>query len=362
MPRLYAAPRPLAALLLLAAAPGLVAAQESNAAAAAEKPLRRIAFGSCFHEDRPVPAFGTVRSLEPDLFVLLGDNVYGDTEDMAVLRAKWDRLAEEPNFAAIREAVPVLATWDDHDYGANDAGADYPMRAESQQVFLDFLGEPAGSERRATPGVYDARTFGPPGKRVQVILLDTRYFRSPLARRAVEPDESFGVAGPYAPNEDPDATVLGEAQWAWLAERLREPAEVRLLASSVQVVSDEHGWEGWGLFPAERARLLGLIGETGAGGVIVLSGDRHSAEISRLDDSAVGYPLYDLTASSFNAPAAWKNERNPHRLGSLYGGTNFGFVEIDWGREGNPRLSLQIRDQTGRPVVQDTVRLDALHP
>ena len=345
---------PLLAALLLSA--------RGADAADADAPLTRIAFGSCFHEDRPCPAFAAVREAEPDLFVLLGDNVYGDTEDMAVLRAKWAQLAAEPNFKAIRDRAPVLATWDDHDFGVNDGGAEYPKRAESQAAFLDFLNEPADSPRRATPGVYDARTFGPEGKRVQVILLDTRYFRSPLRRRAVEPDDSFGLGGPYEPNRDPAATVLGEAQWAWLADRLREPAEVRLIASSVQVLSDEHGWEGWGNFPLQRDRLLSLIAETGAGGVLFLSGDRHSAEISRAEGSPAGYPLYDLTASSFNAPAAWKNERNRHRVGSLYGGANFGLIEIDWGREGNPQLTLQIRREDGRPVLQDTVRLDALSP
>jgi alkaline phosphatase D len=79
--------------------------------------------------------------------------------------------------------VPVLAVWDDHDYGANDAGAEYPMKAESQRMFLDFFGVAGDSPRRRRPGIYDARVFGPPGRRVQVILLDLRYFRSPFAGR-----------------------------------------------------------------------------------------------------------------------------------------------------------------------------------
>ena len=349
----------LAAVFLACCASGAFAADPP---AAEGRAVERIAFGSCCRQDRPCPIFDAIADGKPDLFVMLGDNIYGDTDDPAVLREKWATLDAIPAFARLRSETTLLATWDDHDYGANDAGADFPVKEESQRAFLDWLNEPADSPRRATPGVYAARDFGPPGRRVQVILLDTRTFRSPLVPRPVEPHASFGIEGPYAPNRDPAATVLGETQWEWLEERLREPAEVRLIASSVQAVADEHFWERWGAFPAERERLFRLIGETRAGGVILLSGDRHTAEISRLENSPAGYPLYDLTASSFNQPAAWKNERNRHRVGSLYGGTNYGTIAIDWGREGDPRLTPEIRDENGRPVLADTVRLGELQP
>ena len=75
-----------------------------------------------------------------------------------------------------------MAVWDDHDYGENDAGLEYPQKAESQQIFLDFLNEPGDSVRRKSPGIYDSIILGPDGKRVQFILLDTRYFRTSLKR------------------------------------------------------------------------------------------------------------------------------------------------------------------------------------
>jgi alkaline phosphatase D len=105
---------------------------------------------------------------------------------------------------------------------------------------------------------------------VQVILLDTRFFRSPL-----KPTDQRNAPGRerYLPDEDPTKTMLGEAQWAWLADRLREPAEVRLIVSSVQVLAEGHGWERWGNFPRERQRLYDLIRDTGARGVVYLSGD-----------------------------------------------------------------------------------------
>jgi alkaline phosphatase D len=184
---------------------------------------------------------------------------------------------------------------------------------------------------------------------VQVILLDTRYFRSALRRGAVR--------GHYARSDDPRDTLLGAAQWEWLAEQLRRPAELRLLVSSVQVVADEHDYERWDALPHERQRLLALVGETRAGGVVVLSGDRHHAELSVLEDSAVGYPLHDLTSSSLNQPKDGPYEDNRHRVGAVVGRSNFGSIEVDWG---SGVVTLRIWDEHGVPRVDHSVLLASL--
>ncbi len=320
-------------------------------------PLRRIAFGSCATQERPQPIWDAVATTRPDLLLLIGDNIYADTENMDVMRAKYAKLAAMPGFKRLREACPILATWDDHDLGVNDGGSDYPKKEESQRVFLDFFGDPADSPRRSRPGVYDAKVFGPEGKRVQVILLDTRYFRSsPLKRKSGVPSS----LGPYEANPDPTTTVLGEAQWRWLAEQLRVPAEVRLLASSIQVVAKDHGWEKWMNFPHERDRLLKLIGETKAEGLIVLSGDRHLAELSMMD-GGVGYPIYDLTSSGLNqASKSWRPfEANGHRVGTMNWGDNFGLIAIDWDRP-DPRISLEIRDAEGDVTIRQKIHLSTI--
>ncbi len=147
-----------------------------------QEPVQTIAFGSCLKESRPQPIWESVIATNPNVFVLLGDNIYGDTRDMAKLKAKWHVFEEKPGFRKLRGNCRILGIWDDHDYGENDAGIEYPKKIESQQIFLDFLGEPKDSIRRKTPGTYDAVTIGPKGKRVQFILLDTRYFRTALKR------------------------------------------------------------------------------------------------------------------------------------------------------------------------------------
>ena len=225
-----------------------------------------------------------------------------------------------------------------HDYGANDAGAEYPKKRESQQLFLDFFGVPKDDPRRKQEGVYSSYLYGPKGKRVQLILLDGRYFRSAL--KGFKPGEGF--RGIYVPNTDPGATVLGETQWRWLEAQLKVPADLRIIGSGVQVVPDEHGSEMWGNFPNERKKLFCLVRETKANGVVILSGDRHLAEISRLPADhrdGIGYPLYDICSSSLNLPSGnftksgvrFANEINSYRIGLTYFDINFGNALIDCG-------------------------------
>ena len=321
-------------------------------------PPARITFGSCCKQDKPQPIWDSIVATKPSLFLMIGDNIYGDSADIAVLKAKWDVLGAQPGFQKLKRTCPVLATWDDHDYGADDAGAEFPKKRESQQLFLDFFDEPAGTERRQREGVYTSYSYGPTARRVQVILLDTRYHRSPLKKSGLKKGDP-GFFGPYAENNDAGATILGETQWKWLAGELRKPAALRIVASSIQVLANEHQWEKWGNFPAERERLFKLIRDTRANGVILLSGDRHTAEINR-DQQAVGYPLFDVTSSSLNAPGTPnKSEPNKLRTGPLFSPENFGLISIDWSAA-DPVIKLEVCDIQGTPVETQRVRLSEL--
>ena len=325
-------------------------------------PLTRIAFGSCADEEKPQPIWDAVMAYRPELFLFAGDNVYGDVragrnvpdeELIEGLRESYVQASHLPGLMRVRTTVPSLATWDDHDYGKNDAGADFPGRHEAQRLFLQFWNVPLSDPRHSRDGVYHARTFGPEGQRIQVILLDTRFFRSPL-----KPTDQRGAPGKerYLPDEDPAKTMLGEEQWTWLAARLREPAEVRLIVSSIQVLADGHGWERWGNFPRERQRLYDLIRTTGANGVVLLSGDRHIGGLYR-EAAGVPYRLVEITSSGINQVFPGNQEPGPNRLGAVYGAANFGTVDVDWW-EGS--LALSLRSESGEPVRRTVVRLDEL--
>ncbi len=330
-----------------------------------------IAFGSCHKVANAHDVWEPILELDPDVFVFLGDNVYADTEDMDELRRYYDRLGALEPVQKLFDSAHVLGTWDDHDYGRNDAGKEFPKKAESQQIMLDFFREPRNSERRRTPGVYDAEVFGPEGQRLQIILLDTRYFRDEL--QTVPSGErgersTNGVRGWYVPDPDPSKTMLGRDQWAWLEARLREPADLRIIASSIQVVAEDHGFEKWANLPTERGRLFDTIRRSGADSVVFISGDRHRSELSKLDVARaapgsavdVGFDVYDLTSSALNnSSGRWVNEINRHRLGSQYLANNFGVIEIDWEAD-EPTVEFRIHAEDGRTVIRERVPMSEL--
>ncbi|GLD93172.1 hypothetical protein PINS_up001764 [Pythium insidiosum] len=160
---------------------------------------------------------------------------------------------ENPEYAAFRQRVPVVGVWDDHDYGRNDGDKTYLYREQSQQIFLDFLGEAVDSPRRRQEGVYAAYTVGTGEQSVRIILLDVRYNKDP-----------YGAT---------DGDFLGDAQWAWLEQELRDStAAFNLIVSGVQILPADRffGGENWQRFPQQRRRLLDLILTSNARGVLLM--------------------------------------------------------------------------------------------
>jgi alkaline phosphatase D len=355
---------PFAAALLFSAAV-FVEAEEPAWLPLPKDPVQRIAFGSCAKHWQHQPIWDAIIEKKPDLFLFLGDNIYADTDGTGawevtgpMMRGEWNRLADKPEFQKARAAFPFLATWDNHDYGSHAGGVEFPVKEESRQAFLDFFGEPADSPRRQRSGIYDAKIIGPEGRRLQIILLDTKYNRSAFKKDAMPKEEriAVGKVGGYLPNPDPTKTHLGDEQWAWLETQLKEPADLRLLCSSIQIIPDQKGMNEWANFPHERQRLLDLARK--AGNVILLSGNVHFAEISR--DHAT--QLTELTSSGMtHINKAYADAPNRHRLAGPFAELNFGLITIDWeastvdlvacAADGTPRFnrSLSLNDLARRP-------------
>ncbi|MBY0563342.1 MAG: alkaline phosphatase family protein [Hyphomonadaceae bacterium] len=311
--------------------------------------LTTIAFGSCQTAQQPIPILDRIVAERPQLMVYMGDNVYGDAwaGDMALpeLRTQYALMAGREEFQRLRAAAPMLATWDDHDLGWNDGGGDFSGRQMAQRIFESFWrveGRFAGRD-----GIWDARVFGPEGRRVQFILLDTRSGRTPLTRLPQSTPN-----GRYALSEDPDQRMLSDAQWQWLEAQLREPADIRFIVSSIQVLADGHAWEAWRLMPREQARLYETVRRSGAKGVVFISGDRHLAALYR-QDGLIGYPAYELTTSSLNLSFRDVNEEmSSNQIGPTFAPINYGMARIDWDARA---LALQVVDGQGAVVREQRV-------
>jgi alkaline phosphatase D len=337
-------------LLTLTAA---AAALPACASRSADEPLRRIGFVSCIHQDRPQHLVEHLAVQPFDLFLFGGDNVYSPRPySREKLRASYGKAAAAAGYTQLRRNVPHLAVWDDNDYDSSDGGAAFAYRREAREEFLAFWNLAADDPRRGREGLYHAQVYGPPGQRVQVVLLDTRSFRSPVRRETLRMPGDGG----YVPDPDPARTMLGEVQWRWLEDQLRQPADLRLVVSSIQVMAEGHRWERWGNLPAERDRLVRLIRGTGANGVVLLSGDRHIGAMYR-QDAGAGYPLTEMTSSG--ATHSWDSptDQQGNRIGAPFTGFNYGTVEIDWAARG---VRLAVRDTQGAERLVQALSLNDL--
>jgi alkaline phosphatase D len=328
-----------------------------NPAIAPNEIITRFAFGSCLNENRSMAFWDVIAGQKPQAFLLIGDNVYGDTgslSDAAVptLAASYRKLSSRQEFDRFRRTVPMITTWDDHDMGANDAGGSFAFKEYTEQMYESFWN--SSDEVRGRPGIYDSRIIGPVGKRVQFIVLDTRFFRSDTARMPYrDPAPALGWT---IPNDDPNATILGDAQWTWLAKELEKPAELRFIISSIQVLTRAHNYESWYNFPREQARLFALLKSKNALNAILLSGDRHSGAIYKQADADPKKAIWEITSSSLNFAFGKGDDRakepDPLRTTGFWGIPNFGQIDINWA---NKNVTLSLRKDDGSLIEQQVV-------
>ena len=322
--------------------------------------ITKVLLGSCLDEEKgPSKALMSLPGENADLFLMVGDNVYGDRDgraytnnqaDLDELKESFADLALREDFIKVRQSVPMMVSWDDHDYGANDSGKEFPFRGLAERIHEVFWGL-EDQDVGQWPGTYYARTFGPEGQRTQVIMLDTRFFRSGLT-----PTDEWGAKGKERYIPAPDGSMqdmLGSVQWTWLENQLRQPADIRLIASSIQVMPTAHGFEAWSTMPEERQRLFDMIEKTNATGVVFLSGDRHTAFVYE-EDGILPYAANELTSSSLNVSfQSESSEVDVRQVGAGFAPENYGTVEIDWAAR---TLQLKIKDNEGATVRENLVQ------
>ena len=271
--------------------------------------MTTIAFGSCASQNMPQSFWDTIMLSStnetsqqqqntsfhprPDLFIYTGDNVYGDCSSDACteLRMAYYNLSRHPSIQGIASQIPIIATLDDHDYGMNNCHAHNPYKDTAKELFQEFFNY-SWDDLPFHDGVYQSYAFGTDHQRIQIILLDTRYGRSPF-------DTTDDVTAPFRPKQldDIDQQMLSEFQWKWLQMQIaKEPTVVvRIVISSIQVLNDVTGFEAWRHLPMEQERLLTLFQKEP---VIFLSGDRHVGGIYEMTKPTSTNRFVEITASS----------------------------------------------------------------
>ena len=271
----------------------------------------KIGLGSCLDQDYPQPIWQSIKKEDLNYFIFLGDNVYGDTRygSLRKMKSAYDKQKKVlPDFL---NDISIFSIWDDHDFGINDGGADYRFKRQAQELYLDFWDITKDDDRSNREGIYFSKNEIFFNKKFKFIFLDTRFFRSKLK----------GKKSNYIENIEPDATILGNAQWTWLENELKSDFDFLFIFSSIQIIAKDHRFEKWSNFPIERAKLFELL-EKFNDKTILFSGDRHRAGIYRKNG------IIEVTSSSMNKPGSSFSETDSYLIGETYPQENYGVLEI----------------------------------
>ena len=284
-----------------------------------------LGFGSCLHQDRSMAILKTIEKKELDLFMFIGDNVYGDQEDGELDKLIRTYKQQYNNLENFLKNVSTEFIWDDHDFGINDGGSNYRYKDRAKELFLETWKIPSNDPRRLRDGLYFDKMIKKNGLKVHLIFLDNRSFKSEWKLT-----DEFNKEGKerYVKDFDPQKTLLGKKQWQWLKDKLNEDSDIKIILSSLQILSLGHGWESWDKLPLERERLFNLIDESDVSNLFILSGDRHRGGFYRFKTND-NNDIYEFTSSSLNLPIPFNTEeKGPLRIGSTYRKANFGVVRI----------------------------------
>ena len=258
-----------------------------------DPPPFRVALGSCFYVneppyDRPGTPYGSdfqvldaIGRARPDAMLWLGDNTYlreADWYSRTGILRRWTHTRSYPGLQPLLGAMHHYATWDDHDYGPDDADRSYRDKRLTREAFGLFWANP-GAIFGENEGVTTMFRWAD----VDFFLLDDRWWRMPNDRRTG------------------DRTLLGQLQREWLVDALvKSQAPFKIVVLGGQVLNPAERWEAFATYPAERDWLLARIAEERVSGVFFVSGDIHHTELTRLDRPGT-YPLHDLSVSPLTA-------------------------------------------------------------
>lgn len=306
------------------------------------KVLQTIALGSCNRQEAPQPMWPLITQHNPDLWIWLGDNIYGDTNDMQVMKDKYNMQKSNPGYQALIAQTDVIGIWDDHDFGVNDGGKEYPKRAESKALMFDFLDVPKDHPAQKREAAYQSYLYGEGDQKVKIILLDARYDRDALERENRRYQKNW------------EGKIMSDEQWNWLEKELAaNEANIHIIASGIQFIATEHPYEKWDNFPKERQRMLDVIVKTQANNVLMLSGDRHISELASYHVPGYGM-IYDFTSSGMTHSYSSSTEYNSYRMGKLITDKSFGLMQLLWA-EDEVKLTIEMRSETDE--VQDRAEI-----
>ncbi len=324
----------------------------TRTAPAMEADVDRLRFGvvSCANwQAGHFSAYRHLRDHDVDAVIHLGDYLYEyepgmyshghhwedvrrhdpphETVSLEDYRRRHAQYKTDPDLAGLHAAVPMVATWDDHEIadgwhpgGAfeHDAGSEGPWEARrraAMRAYDEWMPVRLGGTAEVGDGDRIHRRFFF-GRLADLSMLDLRGHR----------DERVDADDPRT--QDPDRSLTGAAQGRWLADSLTTSASQWKLVGNpvmlapmlmpprprgqelaVKATTDPMTWgeakpntDTWDGYPAQRRRLLEGIAAAGVDDVVFLSGDVHTAWANdiELDERPVATELVCSAVTSNN--------------------------------------------------------------
>lgn len=305
----------------------------ANFLKAQDNVVTKIALIGCHVQGKPAPALEYFSDiLKPEMSIWLGDNVYADTkEDPRHIQNQLEILGQKDGFKKLKATTPFYVTWDDHDFGLNNSGAEYIFREESKQIFRKFW-ELENEIPENHDGVYYSKIeVLPNGKKIQILLVDGR-FNNERYLDSVQKKK---------------ADILGEKQWKWLENELKKEADLRLFVTGQQVLLNKiNRWETWSKVGKSQQRLDDLLVKLNPNNLIFLTGDQHTSEVLK-SLKKLKYKTFEIMACGINQTE--RPGRAPNRVaGPDLTVDSAPILEIHW--TANPYIHLKVYDVLNNKV------------
>ncbi len=328
-------------LLVLLATFTVSACALTKSVRAPESGSFKLAFGSCIAKPQTA-IWKAIREDDPDVLLFLGDNVYLRDPDFGQadrIERKYQRLFKAPGMQELLSSTRVLATWDDHDFGANNSDSRSPGAGVSRQEFHKAWPKNPPTPKTLLPGVAFEYRSGP----LLILVPDGRSFR-------------------LNPEPGTIAQMYGAEQLLWLKERLAAPsADLVILASGTQWLAEASvefpdKVESLLQYPEEEKLLRQAIADSPAQ-VLLISGDRHMTEVLKAKFGSK--QVYELTSSPLSAHfiQAKYVGRDEKRIALLRERNNYGLLSVEYSPT-EIKLKVDFKGQTGKVLL--SLDLDAL--
>lgn len=278
----------------------------------------RIFIVSCTNDaytDLQKKQWAQIEQQKPDFLFMIGDNVYADVGPLGPVSMTpellWKRYTETWSTLALYKMlylVPTYAIWDDHDYGINDGNMTFPYKNESLNVLKNFFPMRDNDQLTSGPGASAQILIG----NQQFLFLDNRFFRTPAK---TNPQSHFG-----------------KEQGTWMLEKVKNHDGLTWLISGDQFFGGYHPFESFeGNHPQDFKSFLKSL-KSLKHKVVFVSGDRHAAEVMKVDKKELGYTTYEFTSSGLHSKMyqdTLTKHTNPRSIFGKGGESNYMSLEID---------------------------------